>query len=360
MAQLADFAAVGVQVHDARARRELGQLAGGAVVEAGADAHQQVGFLHGDVGRAAAVHAQHAQQLRMVRGQRAQAAQREHGGHAAGFDEAAERVHRVGQGDAAAAVHHRALGRGDGFDGAGDVIPRRRRGRRRRRGDTGNQVRGIGQLHVLGQVDQHGAGAAFAGDAEGFVHDAGQVIHAAHEEAVLDDRQRHAEHVQLLEGVGAHQRGADLAGDHHHRRRIQEGIGDAGDQVRRARARRGHAHADAAAGAGVAVGSQRGALFVAHQDVLELRAGQGVVEGHDGAARVAEQQVHALGLECARQQLGAVLFGVHAVAASGWGAGAGARGAVTLPSAPIQLMAARSLRPVASMGWSKSACFMAL
>ncbi len=182
----------------------------------------------------------------------------------------------------------------------------------------------------------------------------------AQQEAVFDDRQGHAEHVQLLESVGAHQRGRHLAGDHHHRRGVEEGVGDAGHQVGRARARGRDADADAAAGAGVPVRRQGGALFVPHQDVFELGAGEGVVEGHDRAARITEQAVGAFGLEAARQQLRAVLSGVHAAAASAVGRGAAGRAGCTLPSAPIQLMAARSLRPVASIGCSRSACFRAL
>ncbi|WP_440087579.1 hypothetical protein [Stenotrophomonas sp. S11A1a] len=45
---------------------------------------------------------------------------------------------------------------------------------------------------------------------------------------MLDDRHRQAEHIQFLEGVGAQQRRADLAGDGDHRYRIQHRIGNAG------------------------------------------------------------------------------------------------------------------------------------
>jgi hypothetical protein len=65
----ASLVGIGVQVDNARERGELGQLAGGAVVETRADHDQQVRFLHRHVRGAGAVHAQHAQVIRMPAGQ---------------------------------------------------------------------------------------------------------------------------------------------------------------------------------------------------------------------------------------------------------------------------------------------------
>ncbi len=190
------------------------------------------------------------------------------------------------------------------------------------------QVRRIGHLHVLGQIDQHRAGATLAGDPEGIGDDLRQVFHATHQPAVLDDRQGQPEHVQFLERVGAQQRGGDLAGDADHRHRIQHRIGDAGDQVGGARAGGGDADADPATGTGETVGGQGGALLVADQDVLQPGIHQGVVERHDGAARIAEQRMHALGFQglrqpaCAVAGRGAVCGGIHAVTFTKAGGGA--------------------------------------
>ncbi|KAG0925239.1 hypothetical protein G6F32_013627 [Rhizopus arrhizus] len=229
--------------------------------------------------------------------QSAQTTQRHHGGDGARLDEVPQVLHRIAERDAAAGVDHRLLGRcqrGNGF-GDGDL------GRGRRRLDAARHVRrqmaGIGQLHVLGQVDQHRAGPALAGDTERIGDHARQVIDTAHQPAVLDARQGQAEHIQLLEGVGAQQRRGDLAGDADHRHRIQHRIGDAGDQVRGARAGSSHADADLAAGAGEAIGGQRSALLMAHQDVLQRRIHQRVVERHDGAAGIAEQRADAFGFQ---------------------------------------------------------------
>ena len=73
---LGDLRRVDVDVDELGPRGELGQLAGDAVVEAGADGHDQVGLVHRVVGRARAVHAEHAQPLLVRRRERAEAHQR--------------------------------------------------------------------------------------------------------------------------------------------------------------------------------------------------------------------------------------------------------------------------------------------
>src|SRR3546814_17690290 len=69
----------------------------------------------------------------------------------------------------------------------------------RSKGSMGRQVSRIGVLHVLGQVDQDRTGTIGAGDPERFGQHARQLVDAARQEAVLDDRHGHAEHVELLE-----------------------------------------------------------------------------------------------------------------------------------------------------------------
>ncbi|MNV43701.1 hypothetical protein D3C71_1354250 [compost metagenome] len=169
-------------------------------------------------------------------------------------------------------------------------------------------MRGIAQLHILGQVDQHRAGPSFTGDTERFGNHLRQLVDTAHQPAVFDDRHGHAEHIQFLERVGAEQRSAYLSGQAHHRYRVEHRVGDAGDQVGRAGAGRGHAYAYLATGAGVAVGGKRRALFVADQDVLEAGIHQCVIERHDGAARITEQRLHAFGLQGLRQPACAIAW----------------------------------------------------
>ena len=146
-----------------------------------------------------------------------------------------------------------------------------------------------GLLGVLGDVDEDGAGAAGAGDLEGLADGGGDVFGAGDEEVVLGDGEGDAGDVDFLEGVAAEDLGGDLAGDGDHGDAVEHGRGEAGDEVGGAGAGGGHADADAADGAGVAVGHVGGALLVADEDVVDGgELAQGVVDGEDGAAGVAE------------------------------------------------------------------------
>ncbi|MND84781.1 hypothetical protein D3C80_766800 [compost metagenome] len=77
--------------------------------------------------------------------------------------------------------------------------------------------------------------------------------------------QRQAENIDLLKGIGANQRGTHLAGDGHYRNRIQQRIGQAGDQIGGTGTRGGDTNTDFAGCAGITNGSHCGALFVAAQ-----------------------------------------------------------------------------------------------
>jgi hypothetical protein len=96
---------------------------------------------------------------------------------------------------------------------------------------------------------------------------------------VLGDGQRDAGDVDFLKGVGAEDFAGDLAGDADDGDGVEHGGGDAGDEVGRAGAAGGHADADLARGARVAVGHVRGALLVAHEDVVDGELAQRVVAG---------------------------------------------------------------------------------
>ena len=81
---LGDLGRIDVDVDELRPRRELGQLAGDAVVEAGADRDDQVGLVHRVVGGARAVHAEHPEPLLVRRREGAEAHQRAGDGEAVG------------------------------------------------------------------------------------------------------------------------------------------------------------------------------------------------------------------------------------------------------------------------------------
>src|SRR5260370_641811 len=64
-------------------------------------------------------------------------------------------------------------------------------------------------------------------------------------------------------------------------------------QVRCARTRGGHGYTDSTAGARVAVSHVRGALFVAHENVVQLGFAEGIIDRKNRAAGIAEDFTHA-------------------------------------------------------------------
>ena len=116
-------------------------------------------------------------------------------------------------------------------------------------------------------------------------------------EGVLDEGQRGAEDVGLLEAVGADQLGADLAGDEDGRDRVHHRVGDRGDQVGRAGPGGGEGDPDPAGGLGVALGGVAAALLVADLDVAEVGVDERVVGRQVGPAGDPEDVLDALGLE---------------------------------------------------------------
>ena len=81
---------------------------------------------------------------------------------------------------------------------------------------------------------------------------------------------------------------SDLPRNHHHRGGVHVGVGNTGDGVGRTGAGSDDDDAGPAADAGIALGHVGSALFVADEDVLNLRVEQSVVGRENRAARVAE------------------------------------------------------------------------
>ena len=131
----------------------------------------------------------------------------------------------------------------------------------------------------------------------GFGDDAADVRWIPHHPGVLYDRQCDAEDIGFLEGVRADAMRRHLARDANERNRVHHRRGEARHQVGGAGSGGDQDHAHPAGAAGVAFGGVHRALLVADQDVLQLRAGQGVIDRHDGAARITEQMLHAVILQ---------------------------------------------------------------
>ncbi len=155
---LRDLGRVDVDVDELRARRELGELARDAVVEARADGADQVGLVHRVVGRARAVHAEHPEPLLVRRGESAEAHQRARHGEAVRRRELGQLGGGFGVDDAAAGIDHGALRGGERLRGLADLLlvaldARLIAGQ----ADVGDGlVVDLGAREVLRDVDEHG------------------------------------------------------------------------------------------------------------------------------------------------------------------------------------------------------------
>ena len=98
---------------------------------------------------------------------------------------------------------------------------------------------------------------------------------------------------------------AGLAGERDHGRVVEEGVGDPGHEVGRARAQRGHRDGAATGEAAVDVGHERGALLVAGGDVADARvAGERLEDVHRLLAGHGEDVLAALGGEAVDEEVG--------------------------------------------------------
>ena len=133
-------------------------------------------------------------------------------------------------------------------------------------------IRTFGHLHILGNVNEHGAGAAGFGNLERLPDGVGQLLHIGDKVIVLGDGDGDAGNVDLLEAVPTNQAGGDVAGDGHQGDGIQHGRGDAGDQIGCAGAGRGDDNTHLAGDAGIAVGRMGSALLVGRQHMIDAVA----------------------------------------------------------------------------------------
>ena len=185
----------------------------------------------------------------------------------------------------------------------GDRVPDRVGGALRRRPVAGMAaahllravIGALGELDVLGDVDDDRARPAGRRDIEGLVQDAGEVVHVLHQPIVLGAGPRDADRVAFLEGVVADQVRRHLAGDADERDGIHHRVGQRRHHVGGARPGGDQRDAGLAGGAGIALGGVPGALLVADEDVLDLLLLEDlVVDRKYRAARIAENVLHAL------------------------------------------------------------------
>src|SRR5262249_9632884 len=146
---------------------------------------------------------------------------------------------------------------------------------------------------VLGDIDQHRAGASGGGDVEGFVDRLGQIFELLNKVVVLGGRSGDAEGVGFLESVAADELGRDLAGEGDDRDGVHHGVHQPGGEVGGAGSGGGAADADLAGGARVALRGERGIFLVADQHMADVVVVHGVIEGEGDAAGISEDAFHA-------------------------------------------------------------------
>ncbi len=156
----------------------------------------------------------------------------------------------------------------------------------------GNAIFRRGDLHILGDVDDHRAGAAVGGDVESLMHHRSEAGGVHHQIIMLGAVAGDADGVAFLKGIGADQRGRHLSGDDHHRDRIHQRVGDAGDRIGRTGAGCDEDDAGLAGGARIALRRVGCRLFVADEDVLDRgMLEQCVIDRQHRAAGIAEHRI---------------------------------------------------------------------
>ena len=156
---------------------------------------------------------------------------------------------------------------------------------------------------VLGKFDVGGAGLLQLRDPERLADDLRERADVLDALVPFRHRLEHPDDVDELVGLLVGLVGARLAGDRDHRRMVEEGIGDAGDEVRRAGPQGRHRDGRPSGEPAVHVGHERGALLMAGRDVGHGRlTAQRVEDAHRLFARDREDVLAALGREAVHEQ----------------------------------------------------------
>src|SRR5690606_31068500 len=222
--RLGDGGWVDVDMNDLGVRAELRRAVDHPVIEARTDCQNHVGMVHGQVGGVTAVHAEHADELTVAAGERTQAHQRIGYRQVEHFRQLGELSGGVAHDHAAAGIDDRTLGREQKLCRLADLAGVATHG-----WAVGAQL-GLFRVdvlvflgrvgHILRDIDDNRAWTTGFGKVERLLHHFGDFRRMLDHEAVLHDRPGDADHVGLLEGIGADHVARYLAGDDHHRDRV--------------------------------------------------------------------------------------------------------------------------------------------
>ena len=310
-----DLGRLNVQMDDAGVGRKPGDAPGNPVVKAHSQPDKDIGLVNHHIAPVHPVHPQHPQALGMIARETAQPQQGVDDGDAGALGQFAQFVKGAGVDDAMPGDDDGTLGVVNQAGGAAHILQSFGVKRRLRAGRSGRRSAlrvlkfGQLQLHVTRDINQHGAGASFLGDAESFADSTRQVVGGQHQVSALGADGGDAANVAFLEGFGAQGGPRYLSGDSNQRHAVGFGAHNAGNQVGGAGAGGCHADAGLAGDAGVAVGGVGGGLLMPHQNMTQLRIGpEGIVKGEDGAAGMAEQHIHALAQQAFADDFGTFQF----------------------------------------------------
>ena len=175
------------------------------------------------------MHTQHSQAEGMVAGEAAEAQQGIDDGDAGGFRQFHQFLPGVGGKDAVAGDQDRTFGL---VDEAGRPL-QGRRGFVGQRFSNGLRYFGIlelgqFQLHVAGNINQHGTRATFLSNLESLANGVGQVGGGHYQVGALGADRGDGADVTFLEGFRTEGSAGNLAGDGHHRNGVGLGAHQAG------------------------------------------------------------------------------------------------------------------------------------
>ena len=172
-------------------------------------------------------------------------------------------------------------------------------------GRIGSPGSSVAPATFSGQLDVGGAGLLERRDAERLAHDLGDHGDPLDPGVPLRHRPEHVDDVDDLVGLLVELVGGGLAGDGDDRRAVEVGVGDAGQEVRRAGPERRHRDGRAPREPAVDVGHERRALLVAGRDVADrLGPRERLEDVHRLLAGHREDVLAALRLEAGDEEVG--------------------------------------------------------
>ena len=216
-------------------------------------------------------------------------------------------VGRPGADHAVSRQDHRKFRRRDQFRGLAD-LPRRRD---RRRGALHLQRLLPLNVHlgnVLGKIDEAHARSLGLRLLEGLADDLGNRLGLDHLGAVLRDRPKQVDQVQVLVALLMHSRGGRLARYGHDRGIVHVGVGHARNQVRRTRPQGRQTDAGPARQPPVDIGHEGRRLLVPRRYEAHRASAQRLHDVEVLLPGDAEDELHTLVLQAANEEFGGLHF----------------------------------------------------